>query len=226
MRGLFVSMLAAASMIAAGVDLRAETRLRSDVLRPHSDIVVKDLGAPSITGTAPSRGPSTELDTTATVAPDVASPEIITDVARLPPPVARMRARILAAAKTGRLEELVAVMRANETMPIFSLGADADPTMFWRSSFPESGGVEVLSTLIEILEAGFVHVEEGTPQETYLWPYFARVPIKSLSPEQKVQLLRLITGSDYKDMLAAGSYTFYRLGIGSDGAWRFFVAGD
>jgi hypothetical protein len=226
MRGLFVSMLAAAGMIAVGVDLRAETRLRSDALRPHSDIVVKDLGAPSITGTAPSRGPETESDTTAAAAPGAASPEIITDVARLPPPVARMRARILAAARTGRLEELVAVMRANETMPIFSLGDDADPTMFWRSSFPESGGVEVLATLIEIIEAGFVHVEEGTPQEMYLWPYFARVPIKSLSPEQKVQLLRLVTGSDYKDMLASGSYTFYRLGIGSDGAWRFFVAGD
>lgn len=226
MRGLFVSMLAAAGIIAVGIDLRAETRLRGDVLRPHSDIVVKDLGAPSITGTVPSRGPETASDTTAAVAPGVPSPEIITDVARLPPPVARMRARILAAAKTGRLEELVAVMRANETMPIFSLGDDADPTMFWRSSFPESGGVEILATLIEILEAGFVHVEEGTPQETYLWPYFARVPIKSLGPEQKVQLLRLVTGSDYKDMLASGSYTFYRLGIGSDGAWRFFVAGD
>lgn len=225
MRGLCVSMLAAAIMIAAVAGLRAETRLRSDVLRPYSDIVVKDLGAPSITGSAPSRGPHTEQETTA-AAPGAASPEIITDVARLPPPVARMRAHILAAARSGRLEELVAVMRANRTMPIFSLDDDEDPTIFWRSNFPESGGIEVLVTLIEILEAGFVHVDEGTPQEMYLWPYFARVPIKSLSPEQKVQLLRLVTGSDYKDMLASGSYTFYRLGIGSDGAWRFFVAGD
>jgi len=225
MRGLFVSMLAVAIMIAAGADVRAETRLRGDVLRPHSDIVVKDLGAPSITGSAPSRGPHTEPETAA-AAPGAASPEIITDVARLPPPVARMRAQILAAARSGRLEELVAVMRANHTMPIFSLDDDEDPTIFWRSNFPESGGIEVLATLIEILEAGFVHVDEGTPQEMYLWPYFARVPIKSLSPEQKVQLLRLVTGSDYKDMLASGSYTFYRLGIGSDGAWRFFVAGD
>jgi len=225
MRGHFVSMLAAAIMIAAGADLRAETRLRSDVLRPHSDIVVKDLGAPSITGSAPSRGPHIEPETAA-AAPGAASPEIITDVARLPPPVARMRAQILAAARSGRLEELVAVMRANHTMPIFSLDDDEDPTIFWRSNFPESGGIEVLATLIEILEAGFVHVDEGTPQEMYLWPYFARVPIKSLSPEQKVQLLRLVTGSDYKDMLASGSYTFYRLGIGNDGAWRFFVAGD
>ena len=225
MRRLFVSILAAAIMIAAVAGLRAEIRLRSDVLRPHSDIVVKDLGAPSITGSAPSRGPHTEQETAAAAA-GAASPEVITDVARLPPPVARMRAHILAAARSGRLEELVAVMRGNRTMPIFSLDDDEDPTIFWRSNFPESGGIEILATLIEILEAGFVHVDEGTPQEMYLWPYFARMPIKSLSPEQKVQLLRLVTGSDYKDMLEAGSYTFYRLGIGSDGAWRFFVAGD
>jgi hypothetical protein len=60
----------------------------------------------------------------------------------------------------------------------------------------------------------------------YLWPYFARMPIKSITPEQKVELFRLITGADYKDMTEFGAYVFYRLGIAPDGAWHFFVAGD
>jgi hypothetical protein len=60
----------------------------------------------------------------------------------------------------------------------------------------------------------------------YVWPYFARMPLKNLTPQQKVQLFKIITGGDYKTMLSGGSYNFYRVGIGQDGAWRFFVSGD
>jgi len=79
---------------------------------------------------------------------------------------------------------------------------------------------------VTILQTGFTHVDKGTPQEMYLWPYFTRMPVKNLTPEQKVELFRIITGSDYKDMLDFGAYSFYRLGIGPDGTWHFFVAGD
>ena len=66
----------------------------------------------------------------------------------------------------------------------------------------------------------------GTPQEIFLWPYFARMPLKDLTPEQKVELFKIVTGADYRDMLDFGAYNFYRLGIGSDGTWHFFVTGD
>jgi hypothetical protein len=59
-----------------------------------------------------------------------------------------------------------------------------------------------------------------------MWPYFARVPIKTLDAEQKVELFRIITGGDYKNMLEAGAYVFYRLGIAPDGVWHFFVSGN
>ncbi len=68
--------------------------------------------------------------------------------------------------------------------------------------------------------------EAGSAQEIYLWPYFARMPLKALSPGQRVELFRIVTGSDYKDMVEFGAYAFYRVGIGPDGAWHFFVAGD
>jgi len=157
-------------------------------------------------------------------APSSPVPEIITDLSRLPPPVARTRERILAAARSGELQQLADLM--NETTPIFSFTDDKDPVAFWKAVYPDSDGVEALSILITILETGFVQVDAGTPHEMYVWPYFVRMSLPALTPAQKVELFRIVTGADYKDMLAFGVYAFYRLGIGPDGTWQFFVAGD
>jgi hypothetical protein len=158
------------------------------------------------------------------MAPSSPVPEIVTDLSRLPPPVARTRERILAAARSGELQQLADLM--NETTPIFSFTDDKDPVAFWKAVYPDSDGVEALSILITILETGFVQVDAGTPHEMYVWPYFVRMSLPALTPTQKVELFRIVTGADYKDMLAFGVYAFYRLGIGPDGTWQFFVAGD
>ncbi len=155
-----------------------------------------------------------------------AAPEIITDPSRLPPAVAKMRERILEAARSGDLQKLHTVMQSNETLPVFTFSNGKDPVAYWKANYPDSEGIEILSILTTILQTGFVHVEAGTPQEMYLWPYFARVQLKSLTPEQKVELFRIVTGSDFKDMVDFGAYNFYRLGISPDGTWQFFVAGD
>jgi hypothetical protein len=96
------------------------------------------------------------------------APEIIADTARLPPAVARMRDRILAAARTGDLEKLHAVMKSHAALPVFAFDRD----------------------------------------------------------EQRVELFRIVTGADYKDMVEFGAYAFYRVGIAPDGTWHFFVSGD
>lgn len=153
-------------------------------------------------------------------------PEIVTDLTRLPAPVARTRARILEAARSGDVEKLAAVMQSGETVPIFTFGDEKSPLIYWRANYPDSGGVEVLAILINILEAGFVRIDPGTPQEMYVWPYFAFTPLKTLTPEQKVALFRIVTGADYKEMNEFGAYIFYRLGIAPDGTWHFFVSGD
>jgi hypothetical protein len=158
------------------------------------------------------------------LAPLAADPEIITDLSRLPAPVARTRERILAAAKSGDLQQLAALMK--ESSPVFSFSDDKDPIAFWKENYPDSDGVEVLSILTTILETGYVRVDEGTPNDMYVWPYFVRLSLKALTPQQRVELFRIVTGADYKDMLAFGAYAFYRLGIGPDGTWHFFVAGD
>jgi hypothetical protein len=153
-----------------------------------------------------------------------AVPEIITDLSRLPAPVARTRERILTAARSGDLKQLAALV--NEAMTVFSFTDAKDPLAFWKESYPDSDGVEVLSILTMILDLGFVRVDEGSRQEMYVWPYFVRMSLPALTPRQKVELFRIVTGADYKDMLGFGVYSFYRLGIGPDGSWHFFVAGD
>ena len=225
MRCLSMTLLAVTSLnallIPGGAAALAQTRVRTETIRPAAPPAAADAQRnPEFTGAIIDRR------TLAPPAPAQAPPEVITDLALLPPQVSRTRERILAAARSGRLDRLVAVMQSNETMPIFSLNDDKDPLAYWKANYPDSGGVEILATLIDILEAGFVHVDAGTPQEMYLWPYFARMPPKDLTPEQKVELFKIVTGADYRDMLTAGSYNFFRLGIGGDGAWRFFVTGD
>jgi len=151
------------------------------------------------------------------------TPEIIAGLSLLPPAVARTRDRILAMARSGNLQGVAAIVQADETT--FSWSDEQNPAAFWRANYPDSEGLEVLSILATILEAPFVHVDQGTPQEVYLWPYFARVPLKTLSREQKVALFKIVTGGDYKDMLAFGTYAFFRVGISPDGTWQFFVTG-
>jgi hypothetical protein len=71
-----------------------------------------------------------------------------------------------------------------------------------------------------------VHVDAGTPQEMYVWPYFSRYPIQDLTPEQKVELFRIVTSGDFAEMEQYGAWNFYRVGIGPDGTLHYFVAGD
>ena len=209
-------MLAAAASPAV-----AQNRVKTEVVRPSSPPAVtqQNLDPPAITGTIP----ATKSQPAA--APP-AAPEIITDLSRLPPPVVDMRERILAAARSGELRRLVAVMQSSQTLPIFSLSTGQDPITYWRTNYPDSDGVEVLAMLIDILESGFVHVDAGTAEEMYVWPYFARVPLRTLTATQKVELFKIVTGADYKDMLGAGAYNFFRVGIARDGSWRFFVTGN
>src|SRR5215470_11191470 len=139
MRSVSFAGLVAAAVIAASAAAPAQTRVRTETIRQPGTppILQRDIPPPDVTGALPMRKPPTVQT----------MPEIITDLAQLPPPVARMRERILAAARTGRLEDLVAVMQANDPMPIFSLKDERDPTLYWKSNYPDSGGVEVLATL-------------------------------------------------------------------------------
>ncbi len=201
----------------------AQTRVRTETIKPQAPPAAAAPGGQFQPTPAPAK-PDGRAGAAKARTPTVS--EIVTDLSALPPPVARMRARIIEAARTGDVDKVVTVMQSNETMPVFSFANERDAAALWRAIYPESGGLEVLAILIEILEMGFVHVDAGTPQDMYVWPYFAYLPLKQLTPEQKVELFRIVTGSDYRAMQEFGAYVFYRLGIGPDGTWHFFVSGD
>lgn len=221
---LAVVAAAAAALFAAGGAAFAQTKVRTETVHSPAAVARPAAPSPSTPAPLPLRNPADGV-----AAPQPATtpaPDIIRDLSMLPPPVARMRERILAAARSGDLQQVVTVMQSNEMMPIFSLNGEKDPIAYWRANFPDSDGIEILSIIIEILESGFIRADRGTPQEMYLWPYFARLPLDKLSPTQRVELFKIVIGSDYRDMLAFGAYNFYRLGIGPDGTWHFLVTGD
>jgi hypothetical protein len=197
----------------------AQAKVRTETIRP-----------PAAAATPPSTQfvpPAKEGSPTARPAAAAETPAApAADPVQLPPAVQRMRERILAAAHTGDLPTLLALMRANGGMPIFSHTQKQDPAAYWKESYPDSDGLEILSILISILETQPVRTDVGTPKEAYVWPYFARLPVKSLTPAQKVELFRVVTGSDYKEMLERGRYVFYQVGIAPDGTWRYFLASE
>ncbi len=166
----------------------------------------------------PAAGPAAE--------PDMPVPEVLYDLSKLPVPVARLRQQIIDAAATGDPEKLRPIIDASDPPPQLSLNEIGDPIDFLKSSSGDEGGREILAILTEVLEAGYVHVNVGSPDEMYVWPYFAYYPVDKLSPRQLVELFKLVYAGDYEDMKAYATYLYYRVGISPDGTWRFFLAGE
>ncbi|HWT29549.1 MAG TPA: hypothetical protein VN240_00815 [Propylenella sp.] len=153
-------------------------------------------------------------------------PKILRAETELPEPVRKTRARLMEAARSGDMEQLRRLMEAQPETPSVSFGDPGDPIQYLKELSSDAEGREILAILLEVLESGFVQVEPGTPEELYVWPYFAQYPLEALTPPQLVELFTLLTAADYEDMRSYGSYTFFRVGIAPDGRWLFFLAGD
>jgi hypothetical protein len=153
-------------------------------------------------------------------------PRILRAEADMPEPVRQMRARLMDVARSGDIEALRRLMKAQPEMPSVSFGDPGDPVEYLKALSSDAEGREILAILLEVLESGFVNVEPGTPDELYVWPYFAQYPLDALTPSQLVELFTLLTAADYEDMRSYGGYTFFRVGIAPDGRWLFFLAGD
>lgn len=154
-------------------------------------------------------------------------PPVLRDLYALPAAVRRMHEALKKATMTGDIEALRLPIEMNELRPIIGIdGAVNDPIEGIRQMSGDAEGIEVLAIMSELLEAGFVHIDKGTPQEMYVWPYFAHTPLSRLTRKQKVELFRLITPNDYEEMDSIGHYTFFRLGIAPDGTWHYLIAGE
>jgi hypothetical protein len=157
---------------------------------------------------------------------DAPLPTILRDPSVLPERARGTREKLIAAARSGDIEQLRALMEAQPEPPSVSFGDPGDPIEYLKALSSDAEGREILAILLEVLESGFVHIEGETPDDFYVWPYFAQYPLEALTPEQMVELFTLLTAADYEDMKSYGGYTFFRVGIAADGRWMFFVAGD
>ena len=154
-------------------------------------------------------------------------PEIIYNLDRLPEPVRRMHDLIVEAARSGEIERLRPLIGMGDGATQLSFGGvEGDPIEFLKTLSGDAEGQEILAIMEEVLDAGFVKLDPGTPNELYVWPYFFGIPLDRLDPRQRVELFKIVTAGDYEDMKAFGTYIFYRVGITPEGRWAFFVAGD
>ena len=154
-------------------------------------------------------------------------PPVEYDLSKLPEAVRITHDKIVEAAKSGKPENLRALIGSGEDTTDLSLGENSDdPMKYLLSLSGDEGGQEILAILLEIMESGYVHLDIGTPQELYVWPYFFAVPLDKLDEKQRVELFKIVTSGDVDDMKSFGSYIFYRAGISPDGKWRFFLAGE
>jgi hypothetical protein len=153
--------------------------------------------------------------------------DVLYDIGKAPEAVRRMRELIVEAAASGDIERLRPLLGKGVTETQVSLvETEEGPVETLKGQSGDNDGIEVLAILLDVLATGFVHVNKGTPDEMYVWPYFAEKSLAALSPPEKVELLRIVTAGDFAEMQEFGSYNFYRVGITPDGQWKFFVTGD
>ena len=161
------------------------------------------------------------------VVPDTSPlPEVHYGEAGLPEPVRKTRAAILEAARSGDIEALRAVLETSEMPPVLARGDVGDPITFLKESSGDQEGREILAILIDLLEAGWVRLNPGEPGEMYVWPYFAAMPIDRLTPQQIVELYRILTAADVDEMRAYDEWLFFKIGIGADGSWHYFMVDE
>ena len=157
--------------------------------------------------------------------PNTAAVKVETPVNQLPAAVAEMRDGILAAVKSGRIEDLQVPIAWNELPPAFAKEATPNPIEFFKKQSGDGEGREILAIIASLLEAGHTTVPTGKDVENnrlFVWPRFAELPLENLRPEDEVELYRLITPDMLKLMRKQKKWTWYRLVIGADGTWHSF----
>lgn len=189
---------------------------------PGSAIQTKP-GAANMQSQATPPAGQTPAAETATEAPPVA--EIIHDLSKLPEPVRKLRQAIVEAAASGDVERMRPIMDPG-AQKTDGVNENDDPIETLKSFSGDQDGLEILAIMLDLLQTGAARLDPGTPEEVYVWPYFAGKPLATLSPPEKVDLLRIITAGDLAAMEEVGNYNFYRVGITPDGKWKFIVSGD
>jgi hypothetical protein len=147
----------------------------------------------------------------------------------LPPAAEAMRQALLDAVQSGRIDDLKIAYDLGELRADIADEAVSDPIAYWKKVSSDGEGQEVLAILGNLLAVGAAQVARGKDPENaaiYVWPYIAEVPLDTLTPSQRVDLLRLMPSREVQAMIAGKTWTWWRLTIGADGLWHSFKKGS
>lgn len=149
------------------------------------------------------------------------------DLSLLPEPVRAKYEALLAAAESGEMEQLAALMDAEGTPVTVSFGDPDDPIAYLKQQSADGEGRESLARLAELLEMPYAAFDSGDGDILYAWPYLARLEsLAELTPAQQVDAIRLLGYDGFKQLGQMDAWYFWRAGIGAHGQWQYFVAGD
>jgi hypothetical protein len=194
----------------------------SEPAKPEGEAVQPAGGNPPPASEAtapPSQAPSSVPPATPPTGP---APKVQYDLNQLPKPIKRMLEHIVVAAQSGDIGEMLPVLEENELPPILSTSAVSDPIAFWKKASADGQGRDVLAAMLNVFSSGYVKKGDGK-DAMYVWPYFAELDLRTLTPSQEVELYRLLPPAQALAMKQSGKYTYYRAGLGGDGVWHYFM---
>jgi hypothetical protein len=173
-------------------------------------------------GTETSSPPDVAVTNATQVQPESDAPDVLYDFNALPDPVKRMLTQIAGAAESGNIEAMRMVFESNELKPMVAESFVDDPIAFWKKQSADGTGRDVLAAMLNVLASGYVRVKDGR-DEVFIWPYFASVDLKKLTPAQEVEFYRIVPPGLAIAMKQSGIYTYYRLGVSPTGVWQYFL---
>jgi hypothetical protein len=139
-------------------------------------------------------------------------------------PAADMRATILEAVHSGRLEDLRQAIELNEIAPVIGDAHEADPIAALRKASRNGDGQDVLVALERILDDGWIALPLGRDIENnlvYVWPRYAETGLPRATSDDVSELTPIVPAADLASTLEKGTYDGWRIGIAADGTWHF-----
>lgn len=148
------------------------------------------------------------------------------DLTALPAPVKRLRDDIIAAARTGNIARLGPIFARQGIPTELGPSRGQDPVVFLKENSNDGNGCETLAIMLDLLDAPYAVYNPGTPDAVYVWPAFVAEDLSKLTPEELVDVYRVVSSQDLLDMQQYGGWFFYRIGISARGEWLYFSASE
>jgi len=148
------------------------------------------------------------------------------DLTQLPEPVQATHAAMLAAARSGDLTALQAIIDSQSGSIQLGFGGAETAAAFATANSVTGDGLDALAELVDILELPYEAVDDGEGGQFYIWPYLASADLEKLTDADKVAAYQLINPDSLPDFIDYGGWLAMRTIIDEDGSWQAWVLGD